>query len=137
MGLLTFDLNDQRKEYLRKRNTARDALNQTSSPTDPGPVPEPPMAMSAPEPPNTAVGWNKRNENVEIGCFIVVPLLQDLNEKRKKYFNNPAAILYSGQYSEARGSENSYASAVIHQKREAAISRWNQLGGDISIQPIV
>ncbi len=71
MGLLTFgvfkyivftflkDLNDQRKEYLRKRNTARDALNQTSSSTDPGPVPEPPMAMSAPEPPNTAVGWNK------------------------------------------------------------------------------
>jgi hypothetical protein len=69
MGLLTFgvfkyivfpflkDLNDPRKEYLRKKNTARDAPNQTSSPTDPVPVPEPPM--SAPEPPNTSVSWNK------------------------------------------------------------------------------
>jgi uncharacterized membrane protein YgaE (UPF0421/DUF939 family) len=25
--------------------------------------------------------------------FIVVPLLHDLNEKRKEYFNKPAAIL--------------------------------------------
>ncbi len=69
MGLLTFgvfkyivfpflkDLNDQRKEYLRKKNTARDAPNQTSLPTDPVPVPGSPM--SAPELPNTAVSCNK------------------------------------------------------------------------------